>query len=196
MLTGKQVPTEIPPHPNAVSLNDLREIAVSRRLYAVLDACDAPEVPAKCAGLGEERAVSLYRGSAEEMYWAIAPYLAIVDEVLLDWIVAELWEEPWGIFAVSDTDLETLQRHFRRFLVVQSPDGEQWYFRYYDPRVLPTFLGACTQTEIDEIFGPVEAFAAPLLSKGMGLLWLRRTSPRTRQTIIRRPHHSGPLPDQ
>jgi hypothetical protein len=139
-------------------MDELRALAEAGRLYAVIDACDTPAVPEKARELGEERAVSLYRGSADEMYWAFAPYLFAVDGELLDWIVAELWAEPWGIFAVADEDLEAVRRHFRRFLLVQSPDGEQWYFRFYDPRVLPTFLQASTAEEIAELFGTLSAY--------------------------------------
>lgn len=140
------------------SIDELRAHAADGRLYAVLDACDTPAVPEKARELGERRAVSLYRGSADEMYWAIAPYLFAVDPALLDWIVETLWEEPFGIFAVADADLEEVRRHFRRFLVVHSPEGEQWYFRFYDPRVLGSFLRTCTEDQVDLIFGPVSSF--------------------------------------
>jgi len=142
----------------AASLDELRELARAGRLYAVIDACDTPAVPEKARELGDERAVSLYRASADEMYWAFAPYLFRVDWDLLDWIIADLWHEPWGIFAVADESLEEVRRHFRRFLLVHAPDGEQWYFRFYDPRVLPPFLQASTAGEIAELFGTLHAF--------------------------------------
>jgi hypothetical protein len=141
------------------SIDELRKEAAAGRLYAVLDACDAPAVPEKARELGEERAVSLYRGSAEEMYWAIAPYLAVVDTGMLEWICSELWDQPWGIFAVADADLEAMRRHFRRFLIVSAPDGEQWYFRFYDPRVLRRFLPTCSADQVNELFGLVVSFA-------------------------------------
>jgi hypothetical protein len=55
------------------SVEELRELAAAGRLYAVIDACDTPAVPEKAREVGETRAVSLYRGSADEMYWAFAP---------------------------------------------------------------------------------------------------------------------------
>ncbi len=127
-------------------------------LYAILDACDEPSVPAKVRELGEQRAVSLYRGSAEEEYWAIAPYLACVDEDLLGWIVDNLWNAPWGVFAVAQTDLAGLRKHFRRFLMVEALEGRQVYFRFYDPRVLPRFVQTCTAGEAEQFFGPIEGF--------------------------------------
>jgi len=127
-------------------------------LFAVLDACDEPRVPAKVSELGQDVAVSLYAGRAEQDYWAIAPYLARADEELLDWIVAELWGSPWGVFVVAAADLAAVRKHFRRFLMVLGPHGERLYFRYYDPRVLPTFLSTCAPAEQEEFFGPIRRF--------------------------------------
>jgi Domain of unknown function (DUF4123) len=144
-----------------LALERLREFAAAGQLYAVIDACDTPAVPEKARELGDSRAVSLYRGSADEMYWAFAPYLFVVDGDLLDWIVADLWTEPWGIFAVADKDLEAVRRHFRRFLLVRSPDGEQWYFRFYDPRVLKEFLSNGLRGELRALFGSLRMLGIP-----------------------------------
>jgi hypothetical protein len=140
------------------SLEELRELAAAGRLYAVVDACDTPAVPEKARELGEARAVSLYRGTADEQYWAFAPYLFAVDGDVLDWIVADLWTEPWGIFAVADGDIEAVRRHFRRFLLVQAPNGEQWYFRFYDPRVIAGFLPSFSREQLSILYGVVSAY--------------------------------------
>ncbi|HEX2210575.1 MAG TPA: DUF4123 domain-containing protein [Longimicrobium sp.] len=169
------------------SLDELRELAATGRLYAVIDACDTPAVPEKARELGESRAVSLYRGTADEQYWAFAPYLFAVDGDLLDWIVADLWTEPWGIFAVADEDLEAVRRHFRRFLLVQAPDGDQWYFRFYDPRVLPVFITHCTDRELVEVWGPLKF----LVVGGMaGIILYERTGKARRIRIATRFGHT------
>ena len=141
------------------SLDELRTWLAEEpnSLFAVLDACDEPRVPDVVCRLGP-RAVCLCRSKAEEEYSQIAPYLARVDEAMLDWIVENLWEAPWGIFAVASTDLAGLRTHFRRFLKVEGPDGKELLFRFYDPRVLPTFLPTCTEAEAAEFFGPVGRF--------------------------------------
>lgn len=158
------------------SLDELRALAAAGRLYAVVDACDTPSVPEKAREVGDARAVSLYRGSADEMYWAFAPYLFVVDGEVLEWIVGELWTEPWGIFAVADADLEAVRRHFRRFLLVESPEGEQWYFRFYDPRVLPTFLVTATNKETCDLMGPISEIGIPKSEPGAHFLVLRTRS--------------------
>jgi len=150
----------------------LREIlgAAPGALYAILDACDEPCVPEKVRELGD-RAVSLYRGAAEQDYVAIAPYLAIVDEDLLSWIVNQLWAKPWGVLVVAPVDLASLRKHFRRFLIVEDPDGKQMYFRFYDPRVLPMYLATCLPSEVKEFFGPVHSF----LVSGEAAQWTQIT---------------------
>ena len=175
-----------------ISIDALRGFARDRRLYAVLDACDAPAVPQKARELGLGRAVSLYRGNAEEMYWAIAPYLFAVDEALLDWIMETLWDEPFGIFAVADAGLDEVRRHFRRFLVVQAPNDEQWYFRYYDPRVLPTFLRNADRAEVAEITGPLRGFGIPMPDASVDFYTPLVTPPPSVRIRVRRPDGAGP----
>lgn len=139
-------------------LDAIGPVAESGRLYALLDACDSPAVPPKMWGMGEETAVSLYRGSAEEDYWSFAPYLARCDAGTLDWIVKTLWSEPWGLFVVADQPIEALRKHFRRFLIVDDPDGEEMYFRFYDPRVMRKFLPTCSGKELNVLFDDIRSF--------------------------------------
>ena len=164
----------------ATSVDDLRAHAGNGRLYAILDACDAPPVPAKVQELGDRRATCLYAGRAEEYDWATAPYLVKVDCELLDWIKATLWDGPWGIFAVADADLKATRRHFRRFIYARSPDGELLYFRYYDPRVLKLYLGTCTTAEIEVFFGPVKTYIVAGGGKGQEMLAFARPGNGTR----------------
>lgn len=141
-----------------IALEKLRQFAEGGYLYAVLDSTDAPKVPPKMQELGEEKAVSLFKGTAQQDYWAVAPYLTKVDVPVLRWLFENVWKEPWGIFAVSKASTEELQSHFRKFLVVQLPDGKPWMFRFYDPRIMATFLGACSEDELRDFFGVVRAF--------------------------------------
>ena len=138
--------------------DELHAAALTGRLFALLDACDVPGLAPKMWELGEGRAVSLYSGSAEEDYWSFAPYLAACDSELIDWIVAQLWTDPWGLFILSDGPLEALRKHFKRFLMVDDPAGQPMYFRFYDPRVLGKFLPTCSAKELGLLFGEVESF--------------------------------------
>jgi hypothetical protein len=141
------------------SLDQLRRFAAGGFLFALMDATDQILVPHKAKLLGPAKAISLFSGTAKEQYWQVAPYLFQVDSDLLDWTVAKLWKEPWGIFALSKSKFEDLRLHFKKFLLVQLPDGKVWYFRYYDPRILKTYLPVCQPWELQKFFGPIRAFA-------------------------------------
>ena len=130
----------------------LHQFAAGGYLFAVLDATGHPNVPEKARQLADS-SVSLFQGPAEENHWDVAPYLFHVDESTLTWIEQELWNEPWGVFVMSRSNLEDLRGHLRRFLLVELPDGERWYFRYYDPRILKVYLPACDETELRQLFG-------------------------------------------
>lgn len=172
-----------------VPVVQLREWANRGRLFAILDATDTPSVPRKANELGPDRAVSLYRGRAEEELWAIAPFLVHLDVDTLEWITDTLWPEPWGIFALADESLDAIRLHFRRFLTVEGPNGESWYFRFYDPRVLPRYLASCTAEELATFLGPVRAFGVTdPISYGVKVLRSSESSPSITQprAVIRR----------
>ena len=78
-----------------------------------------------------QAAACLYSGKAERDYWAIAPYVAQIDEPLLEWCIETVWSDPWGILLTGSTDLESIRKHFKRMLVAKGPDGPL-SFRFYD----------------------------------------------------------------
>jgi hypothetical protein len=54
-----------------------------------------------------------------------------------------------------------VREHFRKFLLVKIDGNEgDFYFRFYDPRVLRAFLPTCAPDEAAEFFGPVRLFIA------------------------------------
>jgi hypothetical protein len=146
-------------HAKSATMEQLRGLAAEGSLYALLDACDEPAVPEHCEAMTAQRAISLYRGKAQEEYWHIAPYLAHLAAADLEWIAEKLWRLPWGYFVVANSDLDTLRTHFRRFLTVKLHDGSEVLFRFYDPRVLKTFLESSQPHEVHEFYGPARAFA-------------------------------------
>lgn len=138
---------------------ELEALARLGSLRAVLEAVDAPAVPRKAEQVGEEKAVSLFRGMPEEKNWALAPYLFVVDEATLGWIRETLWGgASWGILLESARTLEDLVHHFRPWVVVEDPNGDEMYFRFYDAEVLRSFLATATYAEALDLFGPVTRY--------------------------------------
>ena len=131
--------------------------------YAILDAARRSEVAIKPYEF-QSQWVSLYKGEPEEALYDVAPYLLHLgdeqgeNKELCQWIEEELWGDSCGIFIYSDSDLDTLFRHFQEFIIVSDEAGTPLYFRFYDPRVLRIYLPTCTSDELITFFGPVTAF--------------------------------------
>lgn len=103
---------------------------------------------------------SLYRGRSEEALAMVAPYLFTYEEgsEFADWLASAGWGHSWGVYLYAEASMAELHRHFRKFLLVQTEDGEELYFRFYDPRVLRIFLPTCDEAQLREFFGPVNYF--------------------------------------
>jgi hypothetical protein len=146
-------------HAEPARCEELEALARKRSLRAVLEAVGAPEVPEKADHLGPERAVSLWKGMPEEKNWALAPYLLEVDGEVLAWIRGTLWSAAsWGILLESARPVEDLRRHFRQWVVVEDPNGDEMLFRFHDALVLKTFLDSATVEETKDFFGPVTRY--------------------------------------
>ena len=55
---------------------------------------------------------------------------------------------------------------FRKINMVQKPSGNAVFFRYYDPRVLRTYLPTCEPDEIKTVFGPVKEIVMEVEKEG------------------------------
>lgn len=142
-----------------LSPDDLYESVERLSVYALLDAAGAPAVVARLDDPALNSA-ALYESRRQPNLRDTAPHLVRLDVELLAWMEATLWLDPWGILIETDVELRLLRKHLRRFLLVEKSDGRIVYFRYYDPRVLNTFLPTCRTTELTDFFGPVQAFIA------------------------------------
>lgn len=57
-----------------------------------------------------------------------------------------------------DMSFSQLYRHFRKLNMVKGPQGNQIYFRYYDPRVIVNVLTAMDEAQVSEFLGPIQSF--------------------------------------
>ena len=93
------------------------------------------------------RSTSIYECLANEEDWAIGAYLVGVDAFVLDWILNALPRESWGVLLGSALSLEHLLAHLQQYVTLLAPNGEEWFFRFYDPRVLPLYLETVSAEE-------------------------------------------------
>jgi hypothetical protein len=158
------------------SLEQLRKFAGGHYLYAITDGAYCSDLIGGPAANGTERVVSLLKPHPAIEPSAI-PHLIHVTEPVLDWIFGTVHGMPWGTFVMSKAEPDELRVHFRRFLMVELPDGERWYFRFYDPRLLPVYLSTCNEWELRKFFGPVRAFGIPAMEQASVTI-LRYDSPK------------------
>jgi hypothetical protein len=106
--------------------------------------------------------ICLYEGDSEKFLAAVAPWMFGFEQGtdFATWVLRSARGNSWGIFLRSSAEPVRLYRHLRKFLIVQSEEGKEMYFRYYDPRVLRVFLPTCEPPQLKEFFGPIEAFLA------------------------------------
>lgn len=149
----------LPPGDNVKArvLNFLRQ--QKEPLFALVDAARNDHVPFMVYDSGEEFQ-SLYEGDQAKELALVSPYLVKLSpkSKFLEALVALGWGESWGVYLTCRQPLDEVRKHFRRFLIVETPEKKQAYFRYYDPRVLRTFLNNLSAAESKDFFGPLQAF--------------------------------------
>jgi hypothetical protein len=142
-----------------------RVLAVLRqpggKLYGLIDAAQDPEILALIheGGCPFE---SLYQGESAIVMASVAPYLIQLapDSLLLDQLVSRGWGNNWGMYLRSHASLKDMRRHFRHFTMVQLPDGQPVYFRFYDPRVFREFIQTCNASEGRTFFEGIDRIYA------------------------------------
>lgn len=148
-----------PPASTQARLWQDADLSDGGRLYVILDGARDKRIYPNVL-LSEARYACLYRGRLPEALERAAPYLVELqpDSAFTTWLFKFGWGHSWGVFLRSSASLDTLRRHFRRFLRVRDHRGRRLLFRYYDPRVLRVYLPTCTAAELAYVFGPVARF--------------------------------------
>lgn len=104
----------------------------------------------------------LLSGDLAPVLAAAAPWLVAIDE--REPLVG-IWQahgagRNWGVLVESVLPLDAMRKHLRRFLQATLPDGTVAMFRFFDPRVLVTYLPAAPPEQQQAWFDGVHQFAA------------------------------------
>jgi len=130
-----------------------------KKIYVILNAGADPGIPERLEWLDAEY-VSLYKGTPEEKYNDMAPYLVHLSAKgknqaeLEKWVSHKFMGRDRTIFVESRADINVLLTHFQKFTLVMDESGRGLFFRFYDPRVLRVYLPTCSPEESEYIFGP------------------------------------------
>ena len=124
------------------------------RMYAILDCARHTSIYDLVARSYREKSC-LFAGSLHTELERVAPFLlelqpgdSVTDELLL-----RGWKDAWGILVRTESSFRSLRRHLRTFLRVRAESGRFMMFRYYDPRVMTSYLPTCTPDELETVFG-------------------------------------------
>lgn len=110
------------------------------------------------------RNICLYSGEAMERLNSVAPWLFTfgLNSTFAQWYLANAGGQYWGIIIESEASFKTVYLHLKKFLLVKTEAGKKLYFRFYDPRVLPTFLETCEPEQLIDFFGPITKYILEL----------------------------------
>jgi hypothetical protein len=147
------------PKPQTAKIKQTLTPPEGQRLYAVLDGASVPGLLDKLKDHPKQH-FSLIAGQLEPDLAAAAPYVVELASggKLTDWLVEEGWGKHWGLFVFCKREILPVRNHFRMLFEVRDPEGEEMYFRFYDPRVMRVYLPTCTAEELATVFGPVGAY--------------------------------------
>jgi hypothetical protein len=125
------------------------------RLYALIDGAQAFELAFAARLMGHDL-FTLFSGTLAHTVAQVGPCLVAIDEpsAFLEKWVAQIGRHA-GILFESPADLPELCAHLRSAFVATDEEGQEYFFRFYDPRVLRAFLPTCRLGELAEFFGPV-----------------------------------------
>lgn len=123
---------------------------VEQLCFAVVDGSQIPDLDIRLSA-SELQHCSLLKGEAAEEYGSTGPWLiqiASPDALMRSLFTRSKKNAPkqgyWGrdaaIFIRTRLTLAELRAHLRRFLRVRDPAGKWMLFRFYDPRIMATYL--------------------------------------------------------
>lgn len=143
----------------AAALRSHLDLQPGERLYGIVDACQDKDLAFEARDRFKVPIRMLFQGNAAQYMDEVAPYLIPIDpasDYLESW--AQRWGKNVGILLTTPADPAKLLRHLRDIFVVKDEAGQNYFFRFYDPRVLRPYLPTCTAEQAKEFFGPVSAF--------------------------------------
>ena len=124
-------------------------------LYMIIDcAHDSQIYPALIKSLNT-RCCLFAEEQISDTIKAVAPFLVKIKTIdeFVTWCLFEGMHRHWMVFFTSaDIHVSNLRLHFKQFSFVFSPSGKQFFFRYYDPRVLSAFLTSSDQRQRTDFF--------------------------------------------
>ncbi len=117
--------------------------------------------------------ISLYNGEMEAQLENVFPFLFSFDDQteFANWYFENGWGQSWAVIIHSEYDIRRTADHLKKNILVNTENGKEYFFRFYDPRVLRVFLPTCNTKQLKEFFGPVEQFTCEDIAADFGIVF-------------------------
>ncbi len=135
-----------------------------QHLYVLLDCASDKELPECVLNLDKQaRRQSLFGTTSLAEIADAGPFLIEIDRnsTVFAYLLAKISKQPWGYFILSHDDIETLSNRLQVFLKAQMPDGKNYLFRFYDPRVMFNQLRVLSGERLSSLIGQGNIFVLP-----------------------------------
>lgn len=135
--------------------------------FAVIDGAQDSRLMALAQSCGNH--VCMISGELDP---GLAPALPWLVQLNPEERLTQVWRDHgqgrnWGITLQSPMDLLHVKLHLKKFLNARLPDGRLVLFRFYDPRVLRTYLAAATPAEREPWFAGVTRYSVESAQPGV-----------------------------
>jgi len=168
----------------AKKLQQAIQLLPGERLFGIVDGAQDLELANEAKSFYGQEITNLFAGDMAASVADVAPYLVPIDPAsgyLENW--ARRWGKNVGILLISAAEPAKLHAHLRDIFTVKDEQGQQYFFRYYDPRVLRSFFPACNGAELATFFGPVSACLAESEVPATLSIFRRRNSQLETETV-------------
>lgn len=158
-------------------------------LYMLIDAAQDSRIFPELEKSLHTRACLFAEEHVSSELKAVSPFIVKIKKIdaFVMWCLLEGLHRHWMIFCTSpEIHVSELKLHFKRFSLVGAPDGKQFLFRYYDPRVLPVFLASSDQSDRSEFFRRCKKIWVPQVSSA-GAIQFLELDVEGRQQVLHNP---------
>lgn len=142
------------------------------KLFVLIDPSRSPGLLTIAQGLTDEGAC-LFIGDARQEFEDDAPWLFRCDESgeFVRYLVGNGLGRRWSVFVESDLEFAQVFTHFRKFVKVVDGDGDQIFWRFYDPMIISGQLPFLTIEQRQHFLGGIARLGTEM--GGHAFAWFR-----------------------
>ncbi|MBT0957402.1 DUF4123 domain-containing protein [Alphaproteobacteria bacterium KMM 3653] len=128
------------------------------RAFLLLDASQSPDITICLEGFNA-KARCLFDGQAQEDLADVAPWLVELERYsdTWDWFCQDGWANNWGVLIHSRLTMPKLKVQMKKFIKIEDEDGELYFFKYYRPEHLNTYLPVFEEKQLESFMRGITA---------------------------------------